>query len=116
VKKNRGQSGFGDYKCRTQKKTKDYIVCQIMKYENTVGPTLRGFGVRNFMISNAKHQHTTTLELRKCEWNVGPTLWGFRVQDFAISNAEHQHTTTPELRKCEWNVGPTLQVSGFKIL
>jgi hypothetical protein len=63
------------------KKTKYHVVFRIAKCGKTMGSTLRGFRVRDFMISNAKHQHTTTLELRKCEWNVGPTLRGFRVYE-----------------------------------
>jgi hypothetical protein len=102
--KNRGQSGFGDYKCRTQKKTKDHVVCRIAKCGKTVGPTLRGFRVQDFTISNAKHQHTTTPELRKCEWNVGPTLRGFGVRDFGVQNFgvyEHLTHKQNEIRNVE---------------
>ena len=52
---------------------------KLRKSERNVGPTLRGFVVRDFTISNAKHRHTTTPELRKSERNVGPTFRGFGV-------------------------------------
>jgi hypothetical protein len=87
------------------KKTKDHVVCRIAKCGKTVGPTLRGFGVQDFTISNAKHQHTTTPELRKCEWNVGPTLRGFtgsngfRVRNFGVY--EHLTHKQNEIRNVE---------------
>jgi hypothetical protein len=59
-----------------------------------VGPKLWGFGVWDFAISNAQHQHTTTLELQKCEWNVGPTLQGFEVRGFGVLNfGVYEHVT-----------------------
>jgi hypothetical protein len=68
------------------KKTKDHDVFRNAKCGKTVGPTLRGFRVLDFSISNGKYQHTTTPELGKSEWNVGPTLRGFGVQDFGAQN------------------------------
>jgi hypothetical protein len=67
-----------------------------------VGLALQGFGVRDFEISNAKHQHTTTPELRKCEWNVEPTLQVFEVWDFGVQNFEvyeHLMHKQNEIRK-----------------
>jgi hypothetical protein len=113
-KKNRGQSGFDDYIMLNTKETKDHAVFQIAKCGKTVGPTLRGFGVRDFAISNAKHQHTTIPELQKSEWKVGPVLRGFGVRDFANSNAKCQHIATPELRKSERKVGPALRGFGVR--
>ena len=46
-----------------------------------MGPALRGFGVWDFAISNAKHHHTTTPKLQKSERKVGPALRGFGVHN-----------------------------------
>jgi hypothetical protein len=114
-KKNKGQSGFGDYKMLNTKETKDHSVFQIVKCIKNVGPTLWGLAIQDFAISNAKHQHTTTPELHKSERKVGPTLRGFSIRDFMNSNVKHQHIATPELQNVKGKWDQHIRVSGFGI-
>jgi hypothetical protein len=86
---------------------------KLRKVNGNVGPTLRGFGVRDFTISNAQTPTHNNSRITKHEWKVGPALWGFGVRDFTISSAKHQHTTTPELRKVNGMWDQHFRVSGF---
>jgi hypothetical protein len=112
VKKNRGQSGFGDYKCRIQK-TKDHVVCRITKCGKNVGPALWGFGVHDFMISNAQTPTHNNSRIVKSEWKCRTNTSGFRVRDFAISNAQTPTHNNSRIAKSEWKVGPALR--GFEV-
>jgi hypothetical protein len=78
-----------------------------------VGPTLQGFGVRDFAISNAQTPTNNNSRIAKSEWKVGPALRSFGVWDFAISSAKHQHTITPELQKVNGIWDQHFVVSGF---
>jgi hypothetical protein len=86
-----------------------------MKCGKIVGPTLRGFRVQYFLISNAQTPTPNNSRIAKSERKVGLALQGFGVRDFAISKAKHQHTTTLELRKLKGKWDQHFEVSGFWI-
>jgi hypothetical protein len=106
--KNKGQSGFSDYKRRIQK-TKDHVVLSNLEMRKGCGPSTLGFGVWGLAITNAKHQHTTTPKSQKCEWIMGLVLQGFGVHDFGVYEYPTPQTTILELqKKNKWSVGPVL--------
>jgi hypothetical protein len=78
-------SGFRDLKCQTPTHNNS----RIAKSERKVGPTLRGFGVRDFTNSNVKCQHIATPELRKVKgkWDQHFGVSGFGILRIQMSNA-----------------------------
>jgi hypothetical protein len=62
--KNRGQLGFGDYKCRTQK-TKDHAVFLKHEMQKGYGPHTSGF--RGLGFHDFKCPNTNTQQLPNCK-------------------------------------------------
>jgi hypothetical protein len=85
-----------------------------VKSERKVGPTLRGFGVQDFMNSNVKRQHIATLELRKVKgkWDQHFGVSGFGISGF--TNTRRTNKMKQEKMKCEMLLGCGPNNFGFR--
>jgi hypothetical protein len=90
------------------------LFCRNSKCGKTVGPTLLGFGVRDFTISTTQTPTHNNSQIAKSERIVGPTLRGFGVQDFAISNSQTPTHNNSRIAKSERTMGPALRGFGVQ--